>query len=327
VLVGLTYDLKSEYLARGYAEEAVAELDSLETVIAIERALAARGCETVRIGHLENLVARLAARERWDLVFNFAEGVFGPARESAVPALLEHYRIPYTFSDPLVLAVTLDKALAKRVVRDAGLRTPAFCVITELSQLKTVSLPFPLFVKPVGEGTGKGVLEDSRVTDPAQLHAIVTELLERYAQPVLVEAFLPGAEFTVGVQGTGRQARSLGVLEIAFRPGVPDIYSYSTKKDYEARVDYRLAAPEIAHACEALALEAWRALGCRDGGRVDVRLDDEGHPSFLEVNTLPGLDPVHSDLPILCRLGGVSYEALIGGIVDSALARLAATRA
>lgn len=155
--VGLTYDLRAEYLAAGYTEEETAEFDRAETIDAIEQALAELGHRPDRIGHARQLVARLAGGDRWDLVVNIAEGLHGVAREAQVPAILDVYQIPYTFSDPLVMSLSLDKALSKIVVRDAGIPTPDFAVVRAPGDLARVELPFPLFAKPLAEGTGKGV--------------------------------------------------------------------------------------------------------------------------------------------------------------------------
>ena len=321
--VGITYDLREDYLAQGYGEEETAEFDRLDTIEAIEGTLTDLGFQAERIGNIWVLAPRLVAGERWDLVFNIAEGLRGFAREAQVPALLDAYDIPYTFSDPMILALTLHKGMTKRIVRDLGLATPDFAVVEDESEIERVSLPYPLFAKPVAEGTGKGIDAASRVADREELARVCRRLLARFQQPVLLETYLPGREFTVGIAGTGRAAVSIGVMEVllldeAERAG----YSYANKKNYEDVVAYRLVADEGARQAEEVALAAWRGLGGRDGGRIDLRGDAEGAPHFLEVNPLPGLHPVHSDLPILARLGGMSYRELIGRIMASTLKRL-----
>lgn len=321
--IALTYDLRQEYLALGLSEEATAEFDSEATISAIEGALRALGHETVRVGRCVELVRRLVAGERWDLVFNIAEGLRGRGREAQVPAVLECFDIPYTFCDPLTAALALDKAMAKRVVRDAGLPTADFCLVEEVADIARVRLPFPLFVKPNAEGTGKGIDGASIVRTRAALRSACCRLLERFDQPVLVERFLPGREVTVGVVGTGRAARVVGVLDIALRPGAEaGVYSYINKEHCEERVDYRLVAPGPLRAeAAALGLACYRVLGCRDAGRVDLRADASGRLMFLEANPLAGLHPTHSDLPILYSLAGGTYRDLIREIVESAMAR------
>lgn len=321
--IGLTYDLRDEYLAEGYSEEETAEFDRPSTIEAFERTLDALGYRTDRIGHARELIQRLAAGDRWDLVFNIAEGMHGVGREAQVPAILDVYAIPYTFSDPVVMGISLDKALTKRVLRDAGLPTPDFCLIERPQDLEMVDLDYPLFAKPVAEGTGKGITPDSRIEDEAQLREVCTALLERYHQPVLVERYLPGREFTVGLLGTGPAAEAIGTLEVALLPGAEDqVYSYVNKERCEELVDYRLVTDtDIDGRARDLSLRAWRALGCRDAGRVDLRADAAGGLSILEINPLAGLHPEHSDLPILATQLGIPYLELMDRIMRSALGR------
>lgn len=322
--VGLTYDLKDDYLAAGFSELDTAELDSRETIQALTAAIRDLGHEPCAIGNVRSLAARLVGAERWDLVFNICEGLRGFGRESQVPALLDAYEIPYTFSDTLVTALTLHKGMAKHVVRSNGIPTPAFSVVEDTRALRTLELSPPLFVKPVAEGSSKGISAASLVERRADLEAVCDTLLARHRQPLLIETFLPGREFTVGVLGTGVDARVLAVMEVLFRPGADEkVYSYRNKADYRELVEYRLLADAgLAGDVEQVALEAWRCLGCRDAGRVDIRLDAQGQPQFLEVNPLAGLHPVDSDLPIMARLKGMSYTALIAEILHSTRARL-----
>ena len=322
--IGLTYDLRSEYLAEGYSEDDVAEFDSESTVASIEEALHTLGHWTDRIGHARRLCERLVAGDRWDLVFNIAEGLAGRCRESQVPCILDLYQIGYTFSDGLVLAATLDKAVAKRLVAAAGLATPAFRVVETPDDVARVALKYPVFAKPLAEGTGAGIDERSRIQTPEALAAACEALLARFAQPVLVEEYLPGREVTTGVLGTGATARVLGTMEFRLRRG-PDhaIYSYQTKEQCESLVEYfPMEHGPLRREVEALALDAYRVLECRDAARVDVRMDADGRPSFLEVNPLAGLHPSHSDLCMIATQEGMSYVELIGAIVDGAIARL-----
>ena len=321
--IGITYDLRDEYLALGHSEEETAEFDKTETIDALEQSLQVRGYRTERIGNLQTLIKLLASGSRWNLVFNIAEGLHGFGREAAIPALLEAYRIPYTFSDPLVLSLSLHKGMTKRVVRDLGIPTPDFAIIEAEKDCETIDLPFPVFAKPVAEGTGKGISSASKISTRDDLRAICRMLLARYQQPVLVETFLPGRELTVGIVGTGAEARVLGVMEILLNQyAEPHAYTYENKEDYEQRVQYRLIDDALAEQAGEIALASWRGLGCRDAGRVDLRADSSGAPQFLEVNPLAGLNPIHSDLPIICRLSGISYQTLIDMIVQSALRRI-----
>lgn len=316
--VGVTFDLRADYLARGFSEEDTAEFDSEVTITAICEALASLGHIPERIGGVQRLATRLAAGERWDGVFNFCEGLKGVAREAQVPALLEAYDVPYVFSDPLTLCVALDKGMAKRILRDCGVPTAPFAVIEDPKDATAISLPYPLFLKPVAEGSGKGIGANSKVDNRQELEMAAAELLRRFEQPVLAEQFLPGREFTVGITGTGRDAEVLGVMEVLWTEGAaPHGYGYENKEHWEGRMDYRLVDDGEAREAAQVALEAWRALRCRDGGRIDIRSDHRGKPHFIEVNPLAGLNPDRSDLCFIARFQGISYRDLIGRIMES----------
>jgi len=323
MIIGLTYDLRSDYLKEGFNEEETAEFDSESTVDAIDDTLRQLGYFTDRIGHVRRLVDRLARGDRWDLVFNICEGMNGIGREAQVPALLDAYAIPYTFSDPLVLALTLHKGMTKRVVRDAGIPTPDFALVEDVSDIGRINLPFPLFVKPNAEGTGKGIDARSKVNNTKELYEVCHSLLPRFANGLIIETFLPGREFTVAIAGTGEQARSLGVMEVILNETAEtNAYTYVNKEYCDDHVGYRMMADQTAKECEAVALAAWRCLNCRDAGRVDIRHDAQGKPGFIEVNPLAGLHPVHSDLPIICNFQGIPFSELIRMIMDSARMRI-----
>ena len=321
--IGIAYDLRAEYLAAGFSQEATAEFDREDTIVAIERALGDLGHEAVRIGNIKKLASRLVAGDRWDMVFNIAEGLEGFGREAQVPALLDAFHIPYTFSDPLVLSLTLHKAMAKRVVRDLGIPTPDFFLVEKASDLERIDLSLPLFAKPVAEGTGKGITAASRITSHSKLVSTCVQLLLTYNQPVLVERFLPGREFTVGILGTGEDAEALGVMEVILREyAEPHVYSFHNKERCEELVEYHTATDTPAAEAAEIALAAWRGIGCRDAGRVDIRLDANGNPNFMEVNPLAGLHPQHSDLCIIAAMKGMPYRALIEAIMRSAMSRV-----
>ncbi len=327
--IGFTYDLKDDYLALGFGADAVAEFDSAATIAAVAGALESHGHDVERIGHVRALAAKLVAGQRWDLVFNIAEGVSGFGRESQVPALLEAYDIPYTFSDPLVCALTLHKGMAKHVARGCGVPTPSFALVTTREEAAAVALPLPLFVKPVAEGTSKGITAKSLVRSREALLDTCAALLGEYRQPVLVEEYLSGREFTVGILGTDEHARAIATLEVVLRQGADEgVYSFRNKAEWRELVDYRLLENgAMRRDVETVALAAWRCLGCRDAGRVDVRLDGNGRAQLLEVNPLAGLSPEHSDLPIMASLAGMDYRTLIGEILRCTAARLASEAA
>jgi D-alanine-D-alanine ligase len=317
--VGITYDLREAWLEAGYSEIETAEFDRADTIDSIYDALSRLGYRVDRIGHLQQLAMRLVDGGRWDIVFNICEGMHGLGREAQVPALLDAYQIPYVFSDPLVCALALHKGMTKDVVRASGVATPDFAVVQEPGQLRNLRLPYPLFAKPVAEGTGKGVSSESKINNAAELRSVCRRLLAEHKQPVLVERFLPGREFTVGILGTGRKALAIGTMEIALLPEADaEVYSYRNKENCEELVEYRmLEEDKLRTRVESLALRAWRALGCRDAGRIDVRLDETGEPHFIEVNPLAGQHPDHSDLPILAAKAGIEYVDLIGCIMYS----------
>lgn len=322
--VGFTYDLKSDYIAKGFTEEEAAEFDSPETIEGISSALQQLGFKVVEIGNVESLIHRIVHGERWDLVFNICEGVKGVGREAQVPAVLETFQIPCVFSDVLVMALSLHKGMTKHVIRDCGIPTAPFIVAHRPEDIINHPLSYPLFVKPVAEGTGKGIAADSKVYNYEQLQKVIADRFCRYDQGLLIEEFLPGREFTVGIVGTGHNARVIGMMEVCYKPHeTSGIYSYNNKAHYENFVEYADVEPQVYSLCAKVALDAWKALGCRDGGRVDVRMDAAGIPNFIEVNPLAGLNPVHSDLPILAARAGISYVELIDLIMQSALQRIA----
>jgi D-alanine-D-alanine ligase len=320
--VGITYDLKSDYLDQGLSEEELAEFDRPDTIESIENALKEIGFETDRIGNLKSLARRLESGQRWDFVFNIAEGLYGYGRESAVPAILDSCRIPYTFSDPMTTGLALHKGMSKHVMRSLGIPTPDFMVVRDLDDLRRFDLPFPVFAKPVAEGTSKGIDTGSRITTMAHLKERCGSLLLCYRQPVLVETYLPGREFTVGIVENGKGLPGTLITEISYRdPDQEQIYCYQTKENCEQIVDYLPVNGRTAKRCTDLALKTWEGFGLRDAARVDLRLDADGLPFVLEINPLPGLHPEHSDLPIMWSQKGLPYVELISKITRSCLSR------
>jgi D-alanine-D-alanine ligase len=294
---------------------------------AIASALQACGHSPVLLGGGRTFLKRLMA-EPPDLVFNIAEGWGTRSREAQVPAICELLRVPCTHSGSLTLALSLDKAMTKRVVAASGIPTPAFVCIDSIEELGTTSLPpFPLIAKPACEGSSIGIRSNSCCTDAGELRDRVGCLLRQYAGTVLIERFLPGIETTVLVMGNGPQAKVVGMMEISPRSesATAFVYSLEVKRDYRNRVEYhvppRLPAQTLASIGET-ALAAYRALACRDIARLDIRLDHDGVPSLIEVNPLPGLHPVDGDVPILCNRLGISWVELVRRIVSEAEGRL-----
>ncbi|MBW6516711.1 MAG: D-alanine--D-alanine ligase [Candidatus Cloacimonetes bacterium] len=321
--LGLTYDLRDNYLKEGLTEEETAEMDSVSTIDALEETIRDLGYQIDKIGNIKSLVSKLALGERWDLVFNIAEGVYGMGREAQVPAVLDAYRIPYTFSDTIVLAVALQKALTKRIVSDLGIPTSDFFSVRTEDAISLVKLPFPLFAKPVAEGTGRGVNDRSIINNKEELEATCLDLLRTYKQPVLVERYLPGREFTVGIIGTGAKTQTVGVMEVVLKPTSDvEVYGYKAKELCEQLIDYIPATGETAEKAKKMALIVHKGINCRDSSRVDFKEDENGELQFLEINPLAGLHPTHSDLPIICSFFNISYKELIYRIIESAKERI-----
>jgi D-alanine-D-alanine ligase len=323
--IGIAYDLKHDFsIDGGRPDDWLEEYDSEDTIQAVQDAIEALGHEAVRLGGGRTFLERIGTTPV-DLVFNLAEGSKGRNREAHIPALLEMLEIPYTHSDPLTLAVTLDKEMAKRIILSEGIPTPAFELIRSQMDAENIGLPLPLFVKPAHEGSSKGIRSHSRVNDKESLKHEVHRLLGDYGTPVLVETFLPGREFTVGILGNGLPY-VLGIMEVAPSEGpVEDfIYSVSVKRECNQRVRYRYPpdlSPSLLRRIEEVALGSYTVLGCRDVARIDIRFGEDGIPYFLEANPLPGLAPGYSDLVILADFMGWSHRQLIEAILCHAFGR------
>lgn len=324
--IGLTYDLRSEYLAEGYSEIETAEFDRDDTIDALEETLKVLGHNPERIGNVRRLIECLVAGDRWELVFNIAEGLKGISREAQVPAILDIYGIPYTFSDPLVMSLTLHKGMTKRIIRDAGIPTSDFLVVEQTIKEGDILFKPPFFIKPVAEGTGKGVSPRSIIRRLEDLESACEVMLNEYKQPVLIERYLSGREFTVGITGTGNDAVAIGTMEVyLLKAAEQGVYSYVNKEKCEELVEYKImdsTEDPLVKRAEEISLRAWQILGCRDAGRVDIRCDEEDSPYVLEVNPLAGLHPEHSDLPIISKGVGLGYQALIERIIISASKRI-----
>jgi len=309
----------------GEAAGLEAEYDTQETVDALCAALEAAGHRAVAIEADADCVQHLRQR-RPDLVFNVAEGLPAEGREAQAPALCDLLGIPYTGSGVLTLALCLDKAMAKRVLLQQGIPTPAFRLVRPGEPAGASGLRFPLFVKPVGEGTSMGISPHSVVHDPAELDRQVRAVHGAYRQAALVEEFLEGREFTVGLLGNG-PVTVLPITEInygALPAGYPPVYTYQFKKEWEEDRYYFLPAPldeALQRRVAETALAASGALGCRDVSRIDLRLDRAGVPHVLEINPLPGMAPGVSDLPKQADAAGLGYGGLVCAIVEAALRR------
>jgi len=328
VRIGITYNLKSDILPTSHAslpEDAAEEFDLPETIEAIQHVLSQEGHEVHLLGGDLAVIEKIK-RLKIEFVFNIAEGFKGRNREAHIPALLELSSVPYSGSDPLGLAMTLDKALAKRIAISLDIPTPEFWILEEKEDLLFVPDHFPFFVKPLWQGSSIGIRTSSRVTTCSELKREVERLLESYPkEPILVEKFISGREFTVGIIGH-KPPEVIGVMEISFSdPNRKDFcYSLEVKRNWKEQVQYQHPPnlkPEEARQIQDAALQLFKVLRLRDVARFDFRMDQEGKIYFLEVNPLPGLSPESGDLVILAQKVGLSYSQLIRRILESALAR------
>ena len=326
--IGLCYDLKDDYLRDGFSPEDVLEFDSEETVAGLEVAMAALGHSTERVGRGRELARRFVEGRAVGPGVQHLRGRLGALARGPGTGVVR------TFRPTVHIRRSPDlRRHARKGGRQENRARPRHrdgpVLGRELAgRGGNVRLPAPLFLKPVAEGSSKGVTGRSLVRERRDLASACKTLLEQFRQPVLVEAFLPGREVTVGIVGHGAAARVVGVMEVSFTDRAETLaYTALNKEEYQDRVSYRLISNEpLAEQARDVALAVFRALGCRDAARVDLRCDAAGRPNFLEVNPLPGINHVRSDLPIMARLGGISYQELIGAIVDSARSRWARRR-
>jgi D-alanine-D-alanine ligase len=316
------------------ARDEFAEWDAPATIAAVETALSRLG-KVVRLEATEDFPERLR-QTKPDIVFNIAEGFRGVNREAHVPAICEFFGIPYSGSDPFTLTLCLDKAKTKETLAFHGIPTPRFAVVETLSHIdsRIANLTLPLFVKPLHEGSSKGITDANLCWDRNHLVKQTKFLLENYRQPVLVEEYLPGKEFTCAVLGNGDEATVLPIVGMNFESlpeGALPIYSFDAKfvwdrpeKPLEIFQCPARISKEVQASIERVTLDAFRVLGCRDWARIDVRLDAAGNPNVLEVNPLPGILPDPADnscLPKAARAAGIGYDELIQSCLKYAAMR------
>lgn len=312
------------------AADAEAEFDSPETIEAIRRVIEGHGVDIITLEADETLPQRLK-EEKIEFVFNLAEGKGGRGREAQVPALLELCGIPYMGSDATVMAVSLDKDMCKRLAASYGVRVGKGVVISPETKdfAKAVKdLSYPLIIKPNAEGSGKGIFENGIAENEAELEERLTEIFEKLPCDMLVEEYLSGREFTVGVLGNGENAHVFKPMEIIYHHNTQrnyTVYSYEIKKDYRNHVEYKCPA-ELTAAEEKEMMDAakriFMGLGCSDISRIDFRMNQKGEACFLELNPLPGLAPDYSDFPMTAESENIGYDELVFRIYVTALKRL-----
>ncbi len=323
--VGFTYNEKRKAPGMDPLTDTEAEFDGPKTLEAIRNAIRKQGHEVLDFEATSDLPAKLGSADV-DLVFNIAEGLRGRNRESQVPAILDMMGIPYTGSDATTLAVTLDKGLAKKVVAEAGVPTPFAFLMNEAKEKIPANIIYPLMVKPVAEGSSKGIFSTSVVHSEAELRETAGMLIDRYRQPALVETFVGGREFTIALLGEKRP-KVLPPMEVTFldKESKFQVYSYQYKLDFANHIRYETSpvlSTKQKQQLESFARKAFMALGCRDVARIDFRMDNQGNPYFLECNPLPGLTPGWSDLCLISEACGMGYDTLIQEILSPALRRV-----
>lgn len=324
VCVGFAFNLRRIHSSVENDIDAEAEFDSPETVGAVREAISSLGYDVVDLEANPDLPAILP-KSKIDVVFNIAEGIGGRARESLVPALLDLMQIPYTGSDVTSISICHDKILAKRVVAQAGISTSPYFTLVSGREKIPKSAQFPLIIKPAYEGSSKGIHDSSVVMNEAQLRAQALQYLSRYHQPLLVEGYLPGREFTIGLLGEKRP-QVLPIMEVIFtdKNNAFPVYSFESKVN-DVKVKFEVPAKidsQLNKKLSTMARQVFAALGCRDYARMDFRLDEKGNPFFLECNPLPGLTPNFSDLVVLAAAAGFDYRMLIAEMLAPALRRM-----
>ena len=315
------------------AADKFAEWDTEDTINAVERALSLY--HDVTLVEADKNAYEKFRNGNFDIVFNIAEGMNGVSREAQVPAMLEFLGIPYTGSDPLTLATCLDKSRTKEILSYHGIPTSRFVVANSFEEAPEASLRYPLFVKPLHEGSSKGIYNSSYAEDSEALRREVQRIVNDYEQPALVEEYLPGKEFTVALLGNGNELRILPPVEIRF-DSLPSqalpIYSYEAKwlwdtKDSPIEV-FKCPAPidnSLRIKMEDVCRKTFQVLKCRDWSRIDLRLDGTGKPNVIEVNPLPGILPdpeEHSCFPMASRAAGLDYVQMMNAVLDIAIKRV-----
>jgi len=309
-----------------------AEWDTEETIHAVKTAIELHHNVTLIEANEEAYLKLLQVQP--DIVFNIAEGLRGPSREAQIPAILEMLDIPYTGSDPLTLGICLDKSRAKEILTHYGIPNPPFNVIETLDQLSKINISLPCIVKPLHEGSSKGIFDASIVKTENELQKQVKRVLNEYQEPALIEKFLTGREFTVAMLGNNSDLRVLPIVEIKFDSlpdGVNPIYSYEAKwiwDSLENPIDVHECpaniSPKLQKEIEYICREAYRVLHCRDWCRIDIRLDENGLPNILELNPLPGILPnpeEHSCFPQAARAAGIDYNEMLNFVLEAAAKR------
>ena len=328
--IGLIYDLFQDYPWQpGEPVDADAEYEPVETLEALEQAVLSLGHTPVRVGTAYDLLRSLGELQL-DAAVNITEAAHSRNREAYAPILLEMAGIPAVGSDALTMSLSLDKAWTKDLAVAAGVRTPAYGVYGSADAIDPGDLPapFPLFVKPRYEGSSKGITERSRVETLDALIKEMAWMTATYRQDAIVEAFLDGAEYTVGVVGND-PPEALPVLPRAVdvETGI-GLHALEHRGMPERDIEYEVRGsltPEIEAALQRDAVIIYEKLECLDFARIDFRIDADGRPSFLEINPLPTFAP-DGTFAIIAELMNRSYNDFLAEILDRALSRVGVKR-
>lgn len=323
ITVGLTYNLKKGI--KSEIEDIEAEYDSMETVLAIRDAIERLNCR-VELFEADNNIFQKLQSTKIDIVFNIAEGIAGRGREAQIPAILNYLKIPFTGSDETTLCLSLDKALTKRLLATYKIKTPKYQLFYSENTKLDSKMKFPLIVKPNAEGSSKGIWDFAIVWSISELKQLVDKNFKMYNQTMLVEEFISGREFTVGVAGNGNETVVFPPMEICYknRDRKDNIYSYNVKKNYKEYIEYicpPILDKDIQNKMTAAACKIFMVLECRDFSRIDFRMSEEGEIYFIEINPLPGLAPGYSDYPMIAQFNNIEYDTIIKVILNSALKR------
>ena len=333
--VGITYNLKKSNRDEEWdgqstsiepaAVDNEAEYDDITTIMAIKEALESYNCRVTLLEVDKELPVKLVEHKP-DIIFNIAEGIHGRGREAQVPALLNFYKIPYTGSDETTLCIALDKALTKRILSTYHIKTPKDRVIAKDQSQLTGRFPFPAIVKPNAEGSSKGISDVAIVTNRRELQELVSKDIGLYKQDMLVEEYISGREFTVGIFGNGSDVHVFPPMEIGYlnQDKQYNIYSYNVKQNYKEFIRYECPAnisKDIETEMINTARKIFEILSCKDFARIDFRLSPEGKLYFIEINPLPGLAPGYSDFPMIAEFNGMDYNSLVWNVLKSALKR------
>ena len=322
-IVGLTYNVKGNIQSE--VEDIEAEYDSIETINNLKETLEQLNCKVILLEADRQIFSKLE-NLKFDIIFNIAEGIYGRGREGQIPAILDFYKIPYTGSDSTTLCVGLDKALTKRLLSTIKVKTPQFQLVDNPFAKIDEYLKYPLIVKPNAQGSSKGIHDFAVAHDLKEAEALVKGNIKTYEEPLLVEEYIEGREFTIGVLGNGSDKRVFHPMEIIYKDKgqVENIYSYNVKKDYKEYIEYICPAvlkKEIEAEMMETAERIYDLMECRDFSRIDFRLSKENEVYFIEINPLPGLAMGYSDYPMLAGFCGVEYKTLIKSILNSTLKR------